>query len=145
MFVFSGFRLDVDFGGAGGEFNEELARGKLLSMASEIWIDKTYVNFEGTKYKSAFLKEEGWNELLRFVWKAKRGRGGIAAKAILRQAFEQMIEGYMEHVAGLLGYDESKIQFTVDPDSEIKVWLVKDTAAEWLTYPGPWQDWPENN
>ena len=32
-----------------------------------------------------------------------------------------MIVAYMEHVAGLLGYDPQKIEFWVDPDSNIKL------------------------
>ena len=32
-----------------------------------------------------------------------------------------MIVAYMEHVADLLGYDLQKIEFWVDPDSDIKL------------------------
>lgn len=56
-----------------------------------------------------------------------------------------MIVAYMEHAADLLGYDPQKIEFWVDPDSDIRLLLVKDVAKEWQTYPGQWQDWPENN
>ena len=64
---------------------------------------------------------------------------------VLRKAFESMIVAYMEHAAALLGYDPAKIEFWVNPDSDIRMRLLKDTAKEWLTYPGQWQDWPENN
>ena len=56
-----------------------------------------------------------------------------------------MIIAYMNHAAELLGYDPACIDFSVNPDSSIKTQLIKDTAREWLTYPGPWQDWPENS
>ena len=90
------------------------------------------------------MKDAGWNRLCEFVWTAKP-EDGIGAQIVLRKAFEQMIAAYMEHVAQLLGYDPRKIDFWVDPESDIDLRLVKDVAKEWLTYPGRWQDWPENN
>ena len=63
----------------------------------------------------------------------------------MRKAFESMIVAYMEHIADLLGYDPQKIEFWVDPDSDIRLQLAKDVVKEWQTYPGQWQDWPENN
>lgn len=112
-------------------------------MSKQIWIDKTYVRFEGTRYRNTFLREEGWNDLQEYIWSKKRSN--VTRHLVLRRAFEQMIAVYMDHVATLLGYDPSRIEFSVDPESDIKLQLVKDTAKEWLTYPGPWQDWPENN
>ena len=113
-------------------------------MAEEIRIDKTYVKFKNTKYRNVFLKEEGWKQLSEFVWKTGQ-KYSIMNHMVLRKAFESMIIAYMDHVSMLLGYDPAKIEFRIDPDSEIKLRLAKDTAKEWQTYPGPWQDWPENN
>lgn len=144
VFVFSGFALEMEFLDRNEDLDEDSARKELASMAEEIHIDKTYVAFDGTKYRNTFLREEGWNQLCDLVWKAKK-RKNVADHVALRQAFEAMIVAYMEHVAELLGYDPQKIDFWVNPDSDIRLRLVKDVAKEWKTYPGRWQDWPENN
>ena len=60
VFVFSGFKLNMNFFYKDEKFDEDSARETLLSMSKEIWIDKTYVDFEGTKFGNVFLKKEGW-------------------------------------------------------------------------------------
>lgn len=115
-----------------------------MHMAEKICIDKTYVAFKGTKFKNVFIWEEYWDQLRDFVWKARKCRNPTD-HLVLRKAFESIIVAYMEHAADLLGYDPQKIEFWVDPDSDIRLRLTKDVAKEWQTYPGPWQDWPENN
>lgn len=144
VLVFSGFTLCMEFLDYDDGFDERKAAQELEDMAREIWIDKTYVNFEGTKYKNVFLKEEGWNELMSFIWKTKRARSETD-HLVLRKAFESMIVAYMEHVAYLLGYEPGQIEFWVHPDSNIEMRMYKDVAKEWQRYPGQWQDWPENN
>lgn len=143
VFVFSGFGLNVNFLSEDPGFDRDQAKRDLLQMAEEIRIDKTYVSFEGTRYKNVFLREDGWNTLSKYIWQTDCKSPGM--RAVMRKAFESMITAYMEHVADLLGYDSAYIDFQVDPDSDIKLKLVKDTAREWERYPGPWQDWPENN
>lgn len=59
VFVFSEFQLEIDF--LGGGLDEDAAREELLAMAEKICIDKTYVDFKGTKYRNVFLREEGWD------------------------------------------------------------------------------------
>ena len=122
VFIFSGFGLGIEFFNQDKDFDEDTARQALEHMAEKIYIDKTYVAFKGTKFKNVFIREEGWDQLRDFVWKARKRRSATD-HLILRKAFESMIVAYMEHVAGLLGY----------------------VAKEWQTYPGRWQDWPENN
>lgn len=142
--MFSGFSLDIDFFGYDDGFDEESAREALLFMAERICIDKTYVAFKGTKFKKVFFRETGWDELCDLVWKAKKRRG-LVDHLVLRKTFESMIIAYMNYIAELIGYDSSKIEFQIDPDSDINLQLIKDVAKEWKTYRGPWQDWPENN
>ena len=144
VFILSGFGLGIEFFDQSEDFDEDAARQILMHMAEKICIDKTYVAFKGTKFKNVFIREEGWDQLRDFVWKAKKHKS-VTNHLVLRKAFESMIVAYMEHVADLLGYDLQKIEFWVDPDSDIKLQLAKDVAKEWQTYPGQWQDWPENN
>lgn len=146
VFVFSGFKLNIEFFVDDEGFDEGKARAELESMAESVWIDRTYVAFKGTKFKNVFLKEKGWDELVDYVWSARKKRGaGWESQMVMRRSFEEMIAAYMDHAAHLLGYDPSRIEFSVDPESDIRVRLFKDTAREWKTYPGRWQDWPENN
>lgn len=120
VFIFSGFRLEMEFLNRDETFDENEARAALISMAEKICIDKTYVAFKGTKFKNVFIREEGWNQLRDFVWKARRRRNATD-HLVLRKAFESMIVAYMEYAANLLGYDPQKIEFWVDPDSDIKL------------------------
>ena len=144
VFIFSGFNLGIEFFDQDKDFDEDAARWALACMAEKVYIDKTYVAFKGTKFKNVFIREDGWSQLCDYVWKAKK-RKSATDHLVLRKAFESLIVAYMEHVANLLGYDPRKIDFWVDPDSDIRLQLAKDVAKEWQTYPGQWQDWPENN
>ena len=58
-----------------------------MHMAEKICIDKTYVSFKGTKYRDTFIKEDGWNMLCDFVWKARK-RKSATDHIMLRKAFE---------------------------------------------------------
>ena len=120
VFIFSGFGLGIEFFNQDKDFDENTARRALERMAEKIYIDKTYVAFKGTKFKNVFIREEGWDQLRDFVWKVRKRRSATD-HLVLRKAFESMIVAYMEHVAGLLGYDPQKIEFWVDPDSDIKL------------------------
>lgn len=142
--MFQDVPLRVDFIGDGLGYDKERARQDLLQMAEDIRVDKSYVAFKGTKYKNVFLTEEGWNALLSYIWRAK-DRATPVDQVVLRKAFESMIVAYMQHIADVLGYDSAYVEFQVDPESDIRTRLVKDTAREWERYPGPWQDWPQNN
>jgi len=140
--IISGFRLEIDSLENEKDLDEIKKEFDLIS--EEIWIDKTYVDFKENKYEFVFLREDGWNELKRFIWKIYDNYS-IETHMIIRKTLESIIISYMEHMAVQLGYDPELLYFSVDPDSDINIRLIKDTAKEWLTYPGRWQDWPENN
>lgn len=61
VFIFSGFRLEIEFFGQSKDFDEDAARQALMYMAEKICIDKTYVAFKGTKFKNVFIRKEGWD------------------------------------------------------------------------------------
>lgn len=145
IFVISGFELEIIFSNKNKTIDEVEAWENLQHIAEEIWIDKTYVKFKGNKYKNTFLKEDGWNSLLSYVWKVNKKNANIMDQIILRKAFESMILAYMDHILDLLNYDPNLIDFKIEPSSYIKIRILKDTAKEWKTYPGCWQDWAENN
>lgn len=61
VFIFSGFDLGVEFFDQDRDFDENAARRAFERMAEKVYIDKTYVAFKGTKFRNAFIREEGWN------------------------------------------------------------------------------------
>ena len=87
VFVFSGFEIEMEFFEQDKDFDEDVARCELTDMAEKICIDKTYVSFKGTKFRDTFIKEDGWNMLCDFVWKARK-RKSATDHIMLRKAFE---------------------------------------------------------
>jgi hypothetical protein len=137
IFVISNFELDIIFSNKNKTIDEVEAWENLQHMAKEIWIDKTYVKFKGNKYKNTFLREDGWNLLLSYVWKTNK-KNNIMDQIILRKAFESMILAYMDHILNLFNYDPNLIEFQINPNSYINIRILKDIAKEWKIYPGCW-------
>ena len=48
---------------------------RILDICSkEISIDKSYVQFNGTKYKKTFIREYGWNTLIYYLIATNMGK-----------------------------------------------------------------------
>jgi len=93
MFVFKFACVDVH---ADPEMYDEeqidllIQRVELLSK--EIYIDKTYVDYEGTKYEKTFMYEDGWNNLCNLVKKTKYGKKATKDEDDqLRESYKAMI------------------------------------------------------
>lgn len=61
-------------------------------LSREIVIDKTYVDYKGTKYEKTFMYEDGWNSLCELVMKTKFGKKATRDEdARLRESYKAMI------------------------------------------------------
>ena len=64
-----GLKFDIDI-------NEEVydqekrkeIRELVKELSKEIWIDKTYVDYKGTRWADAFMVEEKWYEFVDLIW-----------------------------------------------------------------------------
>lgn len=114
----------------------------LKELSGEIWIDKTYVDFKGTRFEKTFLQEDGWNALKNLVVDTKFGKKCTKAqRAMMDKAYRQMIPGYLEMVFRDIGWDVDNMAFEVADRTGFQVEYHKDVAEEWKRYPGKWQTW----
>jgi len=114
----------------------------LRTLTKEVWIDRTYVEFDGTKFEKTFLLEEGWNALRDLVVDTDFGKKCTKRQSnMMDHAFRSMLPGYFEMIFEDLGWDVDNIEFEIVEDAPIDVEYVKDTAEDWKRYPGKWQTW----
>lgn len=114
------------------------AKKILESIAKGFLIDKTFVDFDGSKYEKTFMTEDGWNTLCET---ARCKRKSAHDKYVLDEAYRLMAECYIEQFFADLGWPVEGMLFEVRPDSKMKVTFTPDTIEEWKTYPGKWQTW----
>lgn len=126
--------------------DEQVARAEdaVQQLSREIWIDKTYVDFEGTKFEKTFLTESGWNALKKLVMETGYG---LAATKVQRfamdEAFRCMAVAYMKLAFEDLGWDVDEMEFYTD-ETDFDVEYYPDVAEEWRRYPGKWQTWEDS-
>ena len=110
--------------------------------SKHIYIDKTYVDFEGTKYKKTFLREDGWKELCDLVFKTKFGnKCKKDDNDRMLEAYSSIIVCYLYQALSDLGFDVKNIHLEIADQSRFMVEFHKDVCEEWKTYVGPWQSW----
>ena len=129
-------KLDKD------EFTEEDRRliSDYLGIASkEVCIDKTYVDFKGTKYRKTFMSEDGWDRLCEFVSQTDGKRISRAQKAELVDTYRVMIACYLYQLMQEMGYDQRGMYIEVGKQFAVKV--EEDATREWERYPGDWRTW----
>ena len=118
----------------------------LDSLTKEIWIDKTYVDFKGTKFEKTFMYEEGWDALRELVLDTDYGKRCTKyQRETIDGAYREMLIEYIRMVFDDMGWDVENLAFSIDDKTPFKVEYYPDVAEEWKRYPGKWQTWPENN
>lgn len=113
--------------------------GYLASATREICIDKTYVDFKGTRYKKTFMSEEGWNKLCEFIKDTGGKNLTRTQRAELVDTYRIMIACYLYQLFHDLGYDERGLYIEIGKKFSVKV--EEDTVREWERYPGDWRTW----
>ena len=87
------------------ETEEKLSR-IVNRAADEIYIDRTYVDFKGTKYEKTFLTEDGWKNLKDLVEKTKYGRNAtVEDSKLLKECYKAIVSQYSYQLLSDLGYD----------------------------------------
>lgn len=110
-------------------------------MSKEMCVDSTYVEKAGSKYKSTFMMEDGWNALCGLIKDSEYGKYLDArSQETLVEAFCMMGKCYMYECISLL-YDFTHIQVEVDPTKDFEVVFLKEQLDAWKRYPGKWQSW----
>lgn len=141
-FVFRGVKVSCSLDP--GKFPPDAMKRVQASLAvvtAEIRIDRTYVDYPGTKYTKTFLVNEGWEALCRLV--AETGYGRRASRvqeAVMMEAYRKMIACYCAQVMSDAGYDVSGMVFSVPETSRFEVEYLDSSGRKW-EFPGRWQTW----
>lgn len=116
---------------------------KIVEIASKnIYIDKSYVAYEGTKYEKTFFKEAGWNEFKKLLEKTGFGKKcTVRDKIEIGAVYAIMIQCYLYQFLEDFGYDSSGICIELEEGTKYNVEVYKDETTGWKGYPGKWQTW----
>lgn len=114
-------------------------------LCKEIWIDKTYVDFEENKHEKIFMLEKGWNKLCKLVTATYDQKSLTRAQNDeLLEAYKLMIICYLNMCLTDLGYDISGICIQMQEGCRFMSEVQLDTMQAWQNYPGRWQTWECN-
>lgn len=112
-------------------------------LKKSIWIDKTYVGFNGSKYSDVFLTEDGWKHLCEMIIISGFGRVlPQVGQEQLAEAYQIMIVCYLygEIIKRGWNHEHVKITPTEDKDIEVEIYLDETPNESWRDYKGTWQD-----
>lgn len=115
----------------------------ISAFSREIHIDKTYVDFKGTKYEKTFLTEDGWNDLLKLLRKRLAGRESKKDAIMIVKICGIIALKYIETCISEYGYDVSDIKLSIPEKSGFDLKFA-EPSGEWKRYPGKWQTWGKN-
>lgn len=147
VYVFKDVHADFDMNpNVYGEKDAKKIMEILDSLTKEIWIDKTYVDFKGTKFEKTFMYKEGWDALRELVLDTDYGKRCTKyQRETIDGAYKEMLIEYIRMVFDDIGWNVENLAFFIDDKTPFKVEYYPDVAEEWKRYPGKWQTWPENN
>ena len=129
-----------------GEQDAKKISEMLNVLTREIWIDKTYVDFKGTKFKKTFMYEDGWNALHELILDTDYGKKCTKyQRETIDGAYRKILIEYIRMVFNDMGWDTENLAFYIDDKTSFNVEYYPDVAEEWKRYKGEWQTWPENN
>ena len=142
LFIFKYVCVNYEMNDELDEETQARVNNALKLLTKEIYIDKTYVDFKGTKYKKTFLREDGWKELCDLVFKTKFGnKCKKDDNDRMLEAYSSIIVCYLYQALSDLGFDVENIHLEIADQSRFMVEFHKDVCEEWKTYVGPWQSW----
>lgn len=123
---------------------EDVARIKeiLDTAVKNVYIDRSYVSFEGNKHQDTYILEKGWIDLCKTIIESNFCRLlNKAERELMNEAFRMLIVGYAYTVLSKFGYETEGMAFNFIEDSSFIAEYEYDRIQEWKYYPGPWQDW----
>lgn len=109
-----------------------------------IVIDKSYVAYDGTKYEKCFIREQGWNELLKLMQQTDYGKNATTKQnTILNAAYNLLMSNYVIEVLDdtFEFFDRDGIDVKLKDKKYFMIEVLDDTYKEWQRYPGKWQLW----
>ena len=107
VYVFRNVPVKCEFDGS--RFSDARIEQALLeveSLSREICIDKTYVDFKGTRFEKTFLNESGWDALKDLVRETHYGlTASETVKEVMNETFGRMALEYVKMALRELGWN----------------------------------------
>lgn len=111
-------------------------------LSQHIEIDKSYVEYEGTKFEKTFIAEHGWNDLCQMVLKINSRRKTTEyEKAVILESYKFFITCYIYQCLDDLGINIDAVYIEMKADSKFRAEVRIDDIKAWKRYPGKWQTW----
>ena len=143
VFTFKDVQLNViiNESNIGIEDRDKIKR--ILDICSkEISIDKSYVQFNGTKYKKTFIREQGWNTLTYYLIATNMGKNvDVFQELFIMESYNLMICCYLYQVLEDYGFDTKDVLLEIKDKSKFIIEIQEDTYKEWDRYCGDWRQW----
>ena len=126
-----------------GKEKEAEIRNVANHLSHEVYIDRTYVDYEGTKYEKTIITEEGWNGLCSLLHVTDFGRKvDDEERQTIQEAYKNIILQYVFQCLEDLGYDISNIHLEILANTSFTASIHRNLTTD--NYPGKWQTWPCN-
>lgn len=114
-------------------------------LSKKIIIDKSYVDYKGTKYTKTFITESGWNVLKNLVLKTKLTKNCSKYQHhVIQTSYELLIISYIYQCLQDLSYNILQISLSIENNASMMSEVQFDTIKSWKNYPGKWQLWKNN-
>lgn len=129
-----------------GFFDDESKKEVLKTIKDikrSIWIDKTYVGFDDSKYSDVFLTVDGWKTLCEMLVLSRFGQLlPASAQENVVDAYTIMLLCYMygELKKYGLDYEHVKVKPKVTEDINVEIYVDETRHNSYLDYKGRWQD-----
>ena len=109
-------------------------------FSTEIWIDRTQVDYPGTKYKKTFITEDGWSVITDLLQKTKYGKKASKEdNEILHEIYRSMAIQYLFQCLEDFDYNIENICLEIPESNQFIVEIHEDNYVD--NYPGEWQTW----
>jgi hypothetical protein len=102
------------------------------NLAQNIWIDKTYVNFKGNRWKDAFIYEDKWYDLIRTIIKTDFCRkASLMDKEIIGASILVLALTYLNKMLEKYGYDPEDVDISFESNKKLNIEYLEDTQTDW--------------
>lgn len=123
------------------EINDEIYSEKdkkdiekiIKHMSKDIWIDKTYVSYKGSRWKnSLFTNEELWYDFCKMVIKTDLGKRGTKKdKELIVNSLVMIGISYLYLSVANFGYDTENINICPKESTKFKSMYEMDDRTSW--------------
>lgn len=112
------------------------------TIGNSITIDKSFVEYQGTKFQKNFMREEGWNQLCALLTKTKYGLNATAyEKNELLICYTLIVQCYVYQLLDDIGIDIDELTIVLRDGAKFYTHVEVDKIKAWEKYLGKWQTW----